>query len=297
MGKAMRYGFLMLWGLGAAALVFGQTGSSPGHPMPAATFSQFECSGFISAQPLASTLRVYNGADDGLYEILHVFNPGDYVYLRSSGGARMVVGQSYSLVRPENGFGLDPVWFPGMLENEILPPASRYALQRRNIKSLGRPYENTGIVRVVKLTPQGAIAKVVFSCNGVNAQDIAVPYVAQPVPEYVPATHLSRFSLPDGKLQGVIVGASSAAALLAQGDMAFLNVGVNHDVRPGQRFRIFAVFRYNLPEDLAGSKQRGRTPRETVGELIILHVEEKSSVGIIVTSLREIDIGDGVELE
>ncbi len=297
MKQATRYGLLIVLGFGAAVTALGQPVPSQAHPVPAATFSQFACSGFISAQPIPSTIRVFNGADNDLYEPLHEFNPGDYVYLRRSSGEPLVAGQSYSLIRPEDGFGLQPAWLPGMLENEILPPASRYALQRRKIKSLGRPYENTGIVRVVKVTPQGAIAKVIFTCNGVNVQDIAIPYVPQPVPQYVPATHLARFALPDGKLEGIIVGAAGSAAYLAQGSIGFLNVGVNDGVRPGQRFRIFAVFRDNLPEDLAGSKPRGRTPLETVGELIVLHVQQKSSVGIVVTSLREIAIGDSVELE
>jgi len=38
-------------------------------------------------------------------------------------------------------------------------------------------------------------------------------------------------------------------------------------------------------------------PRESVGELVILSTQQKSSVGLVVNGLREIFLGDGIELE
>jgi hypothetical protein len=38
-------------------------------------------------------------------------------------------------------------------------------------------------------------------------------------------------------------------------------------------------------------------PRETVGEIVVLSTQEKSSVAIIVNSIRDISVGYGVELE
>jgi hypothetical protein len=297
MKNAKLYAVLTAMILGLTIACSAQSQVPQSRPIPAATFSEFHCSGFISASPISTAIRVFNGADNDMYEPLHQFTGGDLVYLRRSDPTRFVVGQAYSLVRPENGFYGLTLWPSGMLENQILPPASRYVLQRWHITSLGRPYNNTGLVRVVKVTAQGAIARVVFTCNGINPGDIAVPYVPEPIPQYVPATHLARFAPPNGKLEGVIVGASASGDYLAEGSMAFLNVGQRNGVTAGQRFRIFAIFRFSLPQDLQGSKPQGATPRETVGELIILHVHRKSSVGIVVKSLREIEIGDGVELE
>jgi hypothetical protein len=284
-------------GLGIAATGRAQANSLRSQSIPAATFSQFECSGFIAAKGVPDSVRVFNGADDDLYEPLHQFATGDYVYLRRSDHQPFIVGQAYSLVRPENGFRLQPVWLPGMIENQILPPGSLYPLQRLKIESLGRPYDRTGIVRVSKVTPQGAIAKVVFTCNGISVADIALPYVPQALPAYNPSIHPSRFALPNGKLSGIIVAGAGAATYLGQGSIGFVNIGKKDGVLPGQRFRIFAIFRDNLPEDLQGAKPRGRTPRETVGELVILHVRAKSATGIVVHSLRQIAVGDGVELE
>jgi hypothetical protein len=38
-------------------------------------------------------------------------------------------------------------------------------------------------------------------------------------------------------------------------------------------------------------------PRETVAEIVVLSAQEKSTVGIIVNSRRDVYIGYGVELE
>lgn len=266
-------------------------------PVPAATFSEFHCTGFISSSRLPGAIRVYNGADDDLYEVLHTFTSGDFVYLRRSDGQTFHVGEAYSLVRPENGFLLDYKWSPGKIEKQILPPSSFYNFQRIAIQKLGDPYNNTGLVKVVKVTPQGAIAKVLFTCNGILPEDIAFPYEPESIPDYVPSAHLDRFATPNGKLTGVIVADSHASPYLAKGSIAFLNIGQNQGVKPGQKFSIYAIFRDNVTKGLEGAVPAPATPRETVGELVILHVEEKSAAGIVVKSARGIAIGDGVELE
>lgn len=265
--------------------------------VPAATFSDFQCTGFISATPESGAIRLYNGADNDLFEVLHTFTPGDLVYLRNSGGAPFHVGEAFSVIRPDRGDKIDVQWRPSGIENQIEPVASNYKRQAESIRSLGYPYDNTGLVRVVRVTPQGAIAKVEFACAAINPQDIAVPYVPQAIPQYSPDQAFDPWAPPDGKLQGVIVGAGSTATFLAKGGIAFLDIGRDKGVEPGQRYRIYAIFRHNVFIGLDNHKQALDTPRESIGELVILHVQGKASEGIVVTSLREIAVGDGVELE
>ncbi|MGH9376705.1 MAG: hypothetical protein ACRD1J_11185 [Terriglobia bacterium] len=266
-------------------------------PVPAATFSEFHCTGFISSSQMPATIRVFNGADNDFDEALQEFTSKDYIYLRRTDHQVFHVGDAYSIIRSETGFLLNPAWLPGKIQNQILPPASAYPFQRYDIKKLGRPYDNTGLVRVVKLTPQGAIAKVVFTCNGIYPQDIAVPYQPKPIPFFIPNTRLDRFALPNGKLQGIIVADSTASDILARGSIAFLNIGRTQGVAASQRYHIFAISRQVPVKGLEGLFGRPQSPRETIGELVILHVRQKSSVGVIVNSLRQIAIGDGVELE
>jgi hypothetical protein len=267
------------------------------HPIPAATFSQFACSGFLSDTALPNSIQVFNGADEELYEPSTDYTTGDYVYLRRTDGKAFRVGQAYRLERPEIGFDLNPKWVPGELQSDVLPLTARYNYQRLSIKKLGRPYDDTGLIRVVQATSAGAIAKVVFTCDGVSAGDIAIPYVPHPIPTYLPGIKWSQFALPNGKLQGTIVAGAGALTYLGRGDIAYLNVGLNSGVQPGQRFSVFVLSRYNLPKDLQGLTAEGQVPRETIGELVVLRVESKSSVAIVIDSLREIAVGDGVQLE
>jgi len=266
-------------------------------PVPAATFSEFQCTGFISSSYVHGAIRVFNGADNDLYEVLHEFTAGDYVYLRRTDHQPFHVGEAYSIVRPENGFLLNSAWLPGKIENQILPPSSNYPFQRYHIEKLGWAYDNTGLVRVVHVTPEGAIAKVVFTCNGIYPQDIAMPYQPESIPFYVPSAHFSRFATPNSKLQGIIVADSNASDYLSRGSIAFLNIGQKQGVAPGQRYHIYAIFHHNVVMGMEGLLPMPRTPRETVGELVILHVRQKSSVAIVVNNLRQIDVGDGVEQE
>ncbi|MGH9344497.1 MAG: hypothetical protein ACRD19_12135 [Terriglobia bacterium] len=279
----------------------GQTGTDSGasqpQAVPAATFSDFQCTGFIADTPEPDAIRLYNGADNDLFEELHTFTPGDLVYLRSSGGQTFRAGEAFSLIRPDNGSHLSYKWRPSAIENQVQPFASNYKHQIRSIKELGFPYDNTGLVRVLRATPQGAIAQVEFACTAINAQDIAIPYIPQAIPEYAPDQTFDPYAPPDGKLQGTIVGANAAATFLARGSIAFLNIGQSEGVRPGQRYRIYVIFRHNVLIGLENHKQALDTPRESVGELVILHVQGKASEGIVIDSRREISVGDGVELE
>lgn len=275
----------------------GSPSSGMSTPVPAAIRSQVECSGFMAADRISETIYVLGGADNDLHEDLREFTPGDFVYLRSRHREAFAVGAEYSLVRPEIELSLHVSWTPAQLENRIRPPSSWYRGQRRWLRSLGRPYQDTGEVKVVSVTPEGAVAQVVFACGPINPGDIAVPYQARQVPEYTPAMTFDRFAPSRGKVAGSIVAADSAAPFLAQGSIAFLNLGDRDGARAGQRYRIFAVFRDRVVRGLEGLRAFPKTPRESVGELVILSVKEKSSVGIVVTSAREIAVGDGVELE
>lgn len=283
--------------LTTAVCIAGPADMSGLAPRPAATFSQFQCTGFIASHRLPSTVLLYDGADNMLFEGLHSFNPGDMVYLRRSDGGTFQTGEAFSIVRPETGIGGTLRQQSTVNGNQILPPSSRYPRQRTQIKSLGTPYDNAGLVRVVRVTPQGAIAKVMFACTALNPGDVAIPYTPQAIPDYTPAANLDRFGAPQGKLEGTIVAASAASAYLARGSIAFLNIGSQQGVRPGQTFRIFAVPRDNLKIGLAVFTKRPETPGEIVGELVILHVQGKAAEGIVVKSLREIAVGDSVALD
>ncbi len=244
---------------------------------PAATRSEADCTGYIAQTPVPTAIYVSGGADDYFHSPVRLFGAGDSVFLHARGTTSLAAGAEYALVRPA----------------EFLFETLRYQDERRTVRQLGMPYEDVGRVKVTRVTPEGAIAEVTFECGPVSPGDLAVPYQARTIPAYTPSQPFDRFVPPNGKLVGEITAAKNNAETLGTGDIAYLNIGLSNAVKPGQRYRVF-----NAPSPyyrlLAAYLP---TPRESLGELVILSTQEKSSVGIIVGATREVSLGDGVELE
>ena len=255
-----------VWLILPVALALGQQTTSS---LPAATPSQADCTGFITATNVPTNIIVRDGPDNDLESPLRQFTLGDSVYLYSRGNAQFSLGEQFSLVRPA----------------KELFRTTRYSGEHWSIRGLGKPYEDAGRVQVTHVTPQGAIAEVIFSCGPIYPGDIAVPYQPRPIPEYVPAK-LDRFALRESKTHGAIVAARNNFASLANGDIIYLNFGEKDGARVGQLYRVYYSNNAKTPE-----------PRETVGEAVVLSTQERSAVAIIVNCTRDINVGYGVELE
>ena len=257
------------------ALALGQ--QSPASPIPAAAPSQADCTGFITSGNVPTDIFVLDGADNDFQSSIRQFMLGDLIYLFSRSNAKFSVGDQFSIVRPA----------------KELFRTTRYNGEHWTIRGLGKPYEDAGRVQVTHVTPEGAVAEVRFNCGPIYPADIALPYQPRSIPQYVPAK-LDRFALPNGKLEGTIVAARNNYAALKNGDIVYLNFGQEKGAKVGQLYRVYytppppgrwAVFGY------------WPNPRETVAEIVVLSAQEKSSVAIIVNSMRDIDLGYGVELE
>jgi hypothetical protein len=258
------------------ALALGQQ-TPPASPSPAASPSQADCTGFFAASPVPTDVIVLDGADNDLESPIRQFTLGSSIYLHRHGSATFSVGEQFLLVRPA----------------KLLFRTTRYSGEHGTIRGLGKPYEDVGKAQVTRVTPEGAVAEVSFACEPINPGDIALPYQPRTIPDYVPA-NLDRFPLPKGNIQGTITAARNNFAALANGDIVYINFGEKDGARVGQRYRVY----YSLPSS------RGRAwfvyppqPRESVGEVVVLSTQEKSSAGIIVNCTREINLGYGVELE
>jgi hypothetical protein len=263
---------------------------------PAVSAMRVRCSGFIS-DPIPRNIEVFNGSDNDLFEVFQQFTQSHDVYLRSLHGEVMRVGDKYDLIRRDTAPFGQVAWMPDYLQAQILPPQSLFYRQRSRIRNLGQPYLNTGTVQVIHVAPQGAVAKVINVCGAINIGDIAVPYHPVSVPTFTPNPNFRRFAEPNGKLEGNIVAANNAENYLALGDICYLDIGRNRSVSTGQVYRAYAKLRDHIVEGWEGIHPRPATPREYVGEVLILSVQHKSSVGLVVREVREIAVGDGVELE
>ncbi|MGA2609293.1 MAG: hypothetical protein ABSH01_17765 [Terriglobia bacterium] len=265
-----------VWFIFPVAVALGQQ-TPPASPIPAATQSQVDCTGFIATSNVPKDIIVLDGANNDLESALRQFTPSESIYLYHRHKGNFSVGEEYSLLRPA----------------KALFRTTRYGGEHWSIHALGNPYEDVGRVQVTHVTPEGAVAEVSFACGPIYPGDLAVPYQPRPIPDYVPA-ELDRFVLPNGKIQGTITAARNNFASLAGGDIVYLNFGGKQGAQVGQRYRVYYALHSPAPWAVFVHPP---IPRETVGEIVVLSTQEKSSVAIIVNSTRDINLGSRVELE
>ena len=263
-------------------------------PVPAASRTEMDCSGFIAGTRLSEDLHILDGADNDSRSEIRQFKTGEFVYLRSRSGAAPGEGSEYSIMRKAKSPLLGGTRPLGDMKLDLLGHISWYPGQMSSIRSLGTMYEDVGRVKVIRSTPLGAIAEVTFACSPFYAGDFALPYQARTIPEYTRSTEFDRFALPNGEMVGAITAGGDHAGVLGEGSIAHINLGNEDGVQPGQRFRVFHIFRDNIDR---GFKALPEPPREIIGEVVVLSVDARSSVAMVVRSIREISLGDGIELE
>jgi hypothetical protein len=264
--------------------------------LPVSRPTQSECSGFIAGNPVPKDIYVFEGADNDFHELIREYATGDFVYLRGDVGG-IAVGTEFRLVRPEKVAALPFFLHLTGIDENIIPPVSWAPGQRALIRKSGHPYDDAGRVRVIKKTPEAAVAQVVFACGPVLQGDIAVLYQPRPIPEYAAGVPFDRFASPSQKLEGTIIGSPANNSDLGQGDLAYINRGSGDGVQAGQVYRIVHADRGRPIFLYQGLLHFPATPQESVGEAVILSVEQKSAVAVVVASTREIAIGDAVQLE
>jgi hypothetical protein len=261
--------------------------------VPAADHSEIECSGYVSASPVSNALYIDGGPDNDFLDRYHGFATGDHVFLHIFQGTGPAVGQIYRLVRPISETASRTFFRGGMGDMPTFGYISWYPFQNWDIHKLGQPYADIGRVKIIKLTDGGVVAKVIFACVPANIGDLAVPYQPRPIPTYTPAEHPDRFALSNGKKTGTITAVKNNFESVGTGGIVYLNLGQSDNVQAGTRFRAVRVLRLQTP----GLLTPPTLPHETVGEIVVLWTQEKSSVGIVVRAIRDIDAGDAVQME
>ena len=246
--------------------------------IPAASITQAECTGFIAETPVPRDLFVVGGGDDDFHSVVRQFVKGESVFISPRNGGNIKMDAEYNVVRPA----------------KELFQTMRYQGQEWDMRKLGKPYEDIGKVKVTHVNPQGAVAKVTFSCGPILPGDVLVPFQPRPIPEYTVSQPLDHFlPLDKNKTNGRITASHNNSGFLGAQTVVYLNLGERDGTAVGRRFRIYKV----LPPETTGFMTKQQTPPETIGEAVVLSVQSKSCVAMVVSSYREISAGDYVEEE
>jgi hypothetical protein len=268
------------------------------------TYADLYCAGFINKSVLPNANYVAGGLQT---PNTTKFVTGDIIYLVGGG---YTTGGQYTIVRELQDQNRYEV-FPG---------------QAKALAATGQPYAEVGRVRVVDTRSKAAIAQIEYSCDPINPGDIAIPFAEKPSISFHPPLRFDRFIPKTGKTSGRIVLAKDFDSTLGTGMKVYMNLGANQGVKIGDYFRAVRAYTADLkdpvdtlsfsastaedtqrrPPSIEGNwmtKTKGPNvhvadlPRRAVGEIVIIGVTPTTATGMIVFSLEDVHVGDGVELD
>ena len=256
------------------------------------TAADMYCSGYITGDKVPTEHFVaagWNSPDQTRFAAL-----ADRVYLR---GPNMKEGDRFAIVRHVK----DPNHY------------SFFRGQSSAVREAGQPYFEMGYVRVIDVQKNTAVAVPELACGDFVVGDLAIPFVERQAPLFRAVT-LDRYAPPSGKTQGRIIMANEFDGMAGSKAAVYLNLGSDKGVKVGDYFKATRTYTatYNDPEAgltrkaSANETQQVRPeklsrgdvstlPRRTIGDMIILNVNRKSSTALVLTALEDIHVGDGVE--
>jgi len=257
------------------------------------TASDMYCGGFIASEKIPTNHYVvagWNSPDQTRYASQSV----DVLYIH---GKDMKEGDRFEIIRRAK----DPnhyEYYPG---------------QNAAVKELGEPYFELGYVRVTEVQKETAIAVPELACADFVMGDLAVPFVERQAPVFR-VVKLDKFAPPTGSPHGRIIMGHEFDGYLAAKSTAVVNLGEDK-VKVGDYLRVTRTYSrtYRDPEASLAMKATANEdtqadpyksaqtevsslPLRTLGNMIVLEVRRKSATAMVVTSLQEIQVGDGVEL-
>jgi len=235
------------------------------------------------------------------------FATNDTIFLAGQG---YQTGQKYQIVR------------------ELVDP-NQYELfagQHSMLKAMGQPYSELGWVRIVDTRGKMAVARVEFSCESIVPGDFAIPFAEKPAIAFHLPEKFDRFRPSNSSASGRIVLAKDFDLLLGNGSKVYMNLGASQGIKVGDYLRAVRTYEADLrdpvdslsfkasatedtqkyPPSIQGhmfsktkgpSIQVGDMPRRAIGEIVVINTTPTTATGMVVFSLEDVHVGDGVELD
>ena len=261
------------------------------------------CAGYISETLPRTDLQIVGAEKENMK---FTFAQGDIVFLNRGRGSGIQPGAVYFIIRPLG---------------EFKHPFTK--------KKLGFYIRELGLLRVLEVGDQTATAEIAVSCDTVEFGDMLKPYEEYISPGPREARPLARYGEGSGGTSGQIIMSPGFHENLSANRIVYIDLGHRQDVRPGDYFTIYREIGRGegitkIPQDkvvmdrsieygtdryrggdfsVQGTrapaekvmKERPPLPRKVLGEIIILKVENSTSVALITRTTAEVTVGDHVE--
>jgi hypothetical protein len=257
-----------------------------------ASYGDVYCSGVFTRDVVSHDFYVISGPES---ELKTTFGTGDLVYINRGSGQGVKVGDEFLVSRPEKDSG----------------KVSWFVWQWKLKQAMGTLWKDVGKLKVTHVESSTATAQVVYACDLVQRGDYLRAFVPRAMPP-IPTAAVDRDAPSSGKSTGMVVVAKDWHQMLGALDIIYVNLGTAQGMKEGDTVRIFRHpgTRHDMVYKPYGTAYRaygfGSTPlrytwkdlpREILGEGIVLRVAENSSTVLITKTLRDIYLGDYVEIK
>ncbi|HUJ62310.1 MAG TPA: LysM peptidoglycan-binding domain-containing protein [Kofleriaceae bacterium] len=212
---------------------------------------------FVEQSDLDRSIKITGSVDEKV-----LLGIGDQVYLSYPAGKPPEVGKTYSIYVPDNP-----------------------------VKGYGAYVHILGELKVVSVQ-EDKLAR-----GEITAADQEIErgaYVGPLVKEFKTVPPVA----PSVDLQGTIVALLANAQLIGQGELVFIDKGKDSGLQVGNR--MFVVRRgdaYAAKNNNTVGQDDQRFPARALGEVVIVEVGDKISVGLITLAVQEMGVGDQVLMQ
>lgn len=255
--------------------------------------SSVYCSGIVTDEAVPNDTYILSGEQSN-NKI--AFAQGDLVFINKGSKQGAHVGDEFLVQRPVKE-RLEHNWFKW---------------QSQLHRAMGQQYADLGRLRVVQVAEDVSTAEVVFSCEYMQRGDTVLPLVPRPAPPFKSEKNFDRFAPVSAKPVGMVVTTKNFGQLAGDNSIVYVNLGSTQGVKTGDYIR---VFRYQGSRTETAYQTTGMAyklygfgsapvrytwdglPREALGEGIVLRVSPNAATVMLTLSLRDIYVGDYVEVE
>ncbi|HTZ72460.1 MAG TPA: hypothetical protein VMB47_00935 [Candidatus Aquilonibacter sp.] len=259
------------------------------------------CSGLVTTAAVPQGTFVITGEESNTRL---TYTLGDMVYLNKGSDAGAKIGDELSIIR-------------AVPKDPLTEPWTKW--QFGIFSRMGTLWADEGRVKIVEVLPKTSVAVVEHMCDMIQRGDIAVPFTTEPAVTLRPLGEFDRFAPPNGKALAMVIAGKNFRNEIGTNDIVYVNLGNAQGVHVGDYFRVFRYTgtehetayqtpRYAFDQQFGKSPIYGfgavptkyswsDTPREVLGEGVVLRTGPNSSTVLITFTTREIYTGDYVELE
>lgn len=297
---------------GLVVTLAGAVAAAQDKPPQVPSSNDIYCAGTVTTESVPNDTYIVTGEESN---VRMTFNNGDAVYISKGSSQGVKVGDVFLAVRKVVDVGgID--WTKW---------------QSSILRKMGDVWEDEGRVRVTIVRPDVSIGRVEHACSYLQRADVLLPFVERPAPPLKSEDNFDRFAPANGKPLAMIITGKYFQQQVGREDVVYVNLGSGQGVKVGDYFRIFRYtgtqhetvyqtprYAFDQEDGMALTTKQvlgvggisvygygdapkkwdwNNTPREDIGEGIVLRTGPNSSTMMITFSLREIYPGDYVELE